>query len=184
MSTPLREPWTVERFLAWEDKQEGRHEFDGASIIPMTGGSRNHQRILYNLLRCLEERLDQEQFDAVAQMRLQIGKRVRYPDVLVCAGQIPGQARTLRDAIVVSEILSEDTATTDRDAKRSDYAHVPGIRRYVLIEQLRRAATVLERAGDQWIETPVADGPIALPELGIELALEDIYRDVRFPSSV
>jgi len=52
MSTPLRESWTVERFLAWEDKQEGRHEFDGATMIPMTGGSRNHQKslIIYDAL--------------------------------------------------------------------------------------------------------------------------------------
>ena len=52
MSTPLRESWTVERFLAWEDKQEGRHEFDVATMIPMTGGSRNHQKslIIYDAL--------------------------------------------------------------------------------------------------------------------------------------
>jgi Uma2 family endonuclease len=184
MSTALRDPWTVERFLAWEDKQEGRHEFDGADIVPMTGGSRAHQRIIYNLLRLLEERLDHEQFDAVPEMRLRIGRRVRYPDVLVCRGRIPDQVQTLHDAIVVFEILSEDTAMLDRDAKRSDYAHVPGIRRYLLVEQLRRAATVLERTGDQWIETPVVADAIALPELGIELALEDIYREGRFPSSV
>ena len=184
MSTALCEPWTVERFLAWEDRQEGRHEFDGADIVLMTGGSRAHQRIIYSLRRLLEERLDHEQFDAVPEMRMRIGRRVRCPDVLVCRGQVPDQTRTLHDAVVVFEILSEDTAMTGRNTKRSDYADVPGIRRYVLIEQLRRAATVLEQTGDQWIETPVVADAIALPELGIELGLEDIYRDVRFPPSV
>lgn len=37
MNLVLREPWTVDRFLAWEDRQEGRHEFDGTQIIEMTG---------------------------------------------------------------------------------------------------------------------------------------------------
>ena len=39
MDTVLDRPWTMERFLAWEDRQEGRHEFDGQQVIPMTGGS-------------------------------------------------------------------------------------------------------------------------------------------------
>lgn len=55
MNVALRDPWTVERFLAWEDKQEGRHEFDGVRVITMTGGCRAHQRIVFNLLRLLED---------------------------------------------------------------------------------------------------------------------------------
>jgi hypothetical protein len=53
MNIVLREPWSVERFLAWEDMQEGKHEFDGSRIIEMTGGSRTHQRIILNLTRML-----------------------------------------------------------------------------------------------------------------------------------
>jgi Uma2 family endonuclease len=146
----------------------------------MTGYSRAHQRIVHNLLRLLEDRLDPEQFDAVAEMRLDVGGKVRYPDVLVCRGRIPGQVRTLRDAVVAFEVLSADTAVTDRGTKRVEYAGVPGMRRYVLIEQLRRAATILERSGDEWIETPVVTGSILLPELGIDVPIADIYQGVRF----
>ena len=180
MSTTLIEPWTVERFLAWEDRQEGRHEFDGTSIVPMTGGSRAHQRTVYNLLRLLDDRLDPDRFDAVAEMRLDVAGRIRYPDVLVCTGRIPDQVRTLRDAIVVFEVLSEDTAVTDRETKRAEYARVPSMRRYVLLEQSRMAAVVLEHAGGQWVEAQVAGGRIALPELGIALPLEEAYKGVAF----
>ncbi len=38
MDSVLDRPWTVESFLAWEDRQDGRHEFDGRNVIPMTGG--------------------------------------------------------------------------------------------------------------------------------------------------
>jgi Uma2 family endonuclease len=51
MNIALREKWTIERFLAWEDQQEGRHEFDGVRITEATGGSRDHQRIVGNLVR-------------------------------------------------------------------------------------------------------------------------------------
>jgi Uma2 family endonuclease len=180
MGTALIEAWTVERFLAWEDRQEGRHEFDGACIVPMTGGSRAHQRIVYNLLRLLDDGLDPDRFDAVAEMRLDVGGKIRYPDVMVCAGRIPDQVRTLRDAVVVFEVLSEDTAATDRETKRAEYARVPSMRRYVLLEQSRIAATVLERAGGQWVEAHVAAGHLALPELGIALPLEEVYKGVAF----
>ena len=53
MNVALREPWTVERFLSREDAQEARDEFDGTRIIEMTGGSRAHHRIIFNLMRLL-----------------------------------------------------------------------------------------------------------------------------------
>jgi hypothetical protein len=42
----LNKPWTLDSFLAWEDRQEGKHEFDGQAIIPMTGGGIAYQRIV------------------------------------------------------------------------------------------------------------------------------------------
>jgi nucleoside phosphorylase len=45
MNVTLRTPWTVERFLAWEERQELRHEFDGVRTIAMTGGTVAHDAI-------------------------------------------------------------------------------------------------------------------------------------------
>lgn len=178
MNVVLREPWTVERFLAWEDKQEGKHEFDGTNIIEMTGGSRAHQRMVMNLVRMLEDRLDPAAFDAVQEMRIAFGRQVRYPDVVVCAGPVAGPTKTLRDAIVLFEVLSPDTADNDRAAKRAGYAQIPGARRYVLLEQDRMAATVLTRTAEGWDETEVTTGALALPEVSVELPLAEIYRRV------
>ncbi len=177
----LREPWSVGRFLSWEDGQQGKHEFDGTRIVEMTGGSRAHQRIIFNIMRLLSERLDPAEFDAVQEMRVAVGGKVRYPDVAVCAGRIPDGVRTLRDAVVTFEILSDDTANTDREEKRIEYARLPGMRRYVLLEQCSMAATVLELVAGEWNETHVITGNIAFPEIGIELPLDEFYRGVRFP---
>lgn len=179
MNVTLREPWTVERFLRWEDGQEGRHEFDGSRIIELTGGSRDHQRIVTNLVRLLEDTLDPERFDVVQEMRIEVAGRVRYPDVSVTAGRIGGKVRTLREAMVLFEVASDDTAETDRGDKRAEYAQLPGIRRYVMLEQSSIAATVLERTANGWAETrPAAELP--LPELGVILPFPAIYRNVRF----
>ncbi len=153
MSIVLRETWTVGRFLEWEDRQERRHEFDGTRIVEMTGGSRAHQQIVANLIRFFEDHLDLGRFDAVQEMRIAVGHEVRYPDVSVVSGAIAGDAKTLRDALVLFEVLSEETLHTDLIAKRDGYARLPSLQHYVLVEQDRMCLTVLERVQDGWRES-------------------------------
>jgi len=57
-------------------------------------------------------------------MRLQIGRRIRCPDVVVCAAPLGQTTRTLTDAVAISEVLSDDTATTDSVTKLIDHADV------------------------------------------------------------
>src|SRR5579875_2990643 len=130
MNIALREPWSVERFLAWEDRQETRHEFDGNRIIEMTGGSRAHQRIVGNLLRVLQDSLDPAGFDVLQEMRIDVGGKIRYPDISVVRAPIGNSVKTLTDAIFLFEVLSEDTADADRGAKVQEYLQLPSIRRY------------------------------------------------------
>ena len=125
MDTVLDHVWTTESVLAWEDRQDDKHEFDGRDVIPMTGGSFAHQDIVFNLRGVLGRRLAGQAFRAGQEMRLRTGVRVRYPDVLVCAGRPDQTTRTLTDALAVFEVLAEDTATTDRVQKLIDYAAVP-----------------------------------------------------------
>jgi Uma2 family endonuclease len=118
MNTVLREPWTVARFLDWEDRQEGKHEFDGGQIIDMTGVSRPHQRIVGNLLRWFEDNLDPERFVAIQEMRIDVGGKVRYPDMAIVKAPADETNKTLHDAGVLFEVLPDETA--DRDLVRSE----------------------------------------------------------------
>ena len=45
MSQTLQRPMTRKAFLAWEERQPVRYEFDGAAVRAMTGGSANHARV-------------------------------------------------------------------------------------------------------------------------------------------
>ncbi len=178
--------WTVDAFLAWEDQQEGKYEFDGRHVTPMAGGSRAHQRIIFNLLTALAQSLDPKRFDAVQEMRMLVDGKVRYPDVCVVEGRIDPMAGTLSDAAVVFEVLSDGTAKADRVDKLAEYATLPGIRCYILLEQPAIAATVFRRereVGDRsWIAEPVTAGVIAMPEVGIELPVADLYAGLAFES--
>jgi Uma2 family endonuclease len=182
VDTVLDRPWTTESFLAWEDRQEFKHEFDGHRVIPMAGGSLAHQRIVLNLCLSLIGLLGDRPLMVVREMRLRIGAQIRCPDVVICAGPLDQTTRTLTDALALFEVLSDDTATTDRVQKLIDYAAVPSLRTYVLLEQAAVAATLLRREpGGAWIASAHMSGELGLPGLDIALPLAELYRALTFP---
>jgi Uma2 family endonuclease len=183
MDTVLDRPWTTESFLAWEDQQEFKYEFDGRHVIPMTGGSIAHQRIVANAWLTLLGLIGDRPLMVLQEMRLRIGPQIRYPDVVICAGPLEQSTRTLTDALVVFEVLSDDTATTDRVVKLRDYAALPSLRSYVLLEQTAVAATLFHRdAGGEWRASPHTDGALALPGVDLAVPLAELYRGLTFPA--
>ena len=102
---------------------------------------------------------------------------------LICASPLDQTTRTLTDAVAVFEVLSDDTATTDRVVKLIDYADVPSLRGYVLLEQTAVAATLLRREpGGAWIASAHTAGSLVLPGLDVALPLADLYRGLTFPA--
>jgi Uma2 family endonuclease len=182
MDTILERPWTAESFLTWADQQEGKHEFDGQRVIAMTGGSVAHQEIMFNLRLALGRLLAGQGFRALLEMRLRIGPRFRYPDVLVCAGPLDQTIKTLTDATAIFEFASDDTAATDRVIKLAEYNEVQSLRCYVLLEQTAMAATLYQRelAGGPWIATAHTGGGLVLPGLDITLPLAELYEGLTF----
>jgi hypothetical protein len=83
---------------------------------------------------------------------------------------------------VVFEVLSSSIASTDRVTKNAEYAATPAIQCYVMLEQVRIGATVFARDGANWVGTVLLDDALlAMPEIGIELALRDLYANVELP---
>ena len=183
LDTVLDRPWTTESFLAWEDRQEGKYEFDGRDVIPMVGGSLAHQDIVIRLRVLLDRLLADSPFQVSHAMRLRIGPRIRTPDVVVCAGPLDQTTRTLTDAVAIFAVLADDTAAIDRVDKLIDYAAVPSLRCYVLLEQTAVAATLFRREpGGAWIASAHTDGALVLPGVDLALPLADLYRGLSFPA--
>lgn len=183
MDTVLERSWTPDSFLAWEDQQEFKYEFDGREVIQMTGGSLAHQRIVLNLCLSLMGLLDGRPFQVAQEMRLRAGSRIRYPDVLVFAGPLGQTTRTLTDALAIFEVLSDDTATTDRVEKLLDYAALPSLHCYVLLEPTIAAATVHAREpGGAWTASVHKTGDLNLAGLDLALPLAALYQGLSFPA--
>ena len=179
MSSVQHEAWSLERFLAWEERQELRHEFDGFGPVAMTGGTLGHEAIggaLRALLRLRLAGLPCRAWGPTA--KVEVAGRIRYPDALVSCTPAPRDSTIVPDPVVVFEILSPGSSYTDRIVKLREYQATASIRRYVILEQDRVAATVFVRHGEAWIATPhTGAATLDMPEIGIELPLAEIYAD-------
>ena len=183
MNVALRRTMSVSEFLAWEERQERRYEFDGFRPVAMTGGTYEHDEITANLRQALKGRLAGKPCRPCGpNVKILAGRSVRYPDVLVTCSPIPRGATVIDDPVVVFEVVSKDNERTDRIDKLRDYGDTRSIRRYVILEQTSIGASVFARRGEDWIATVLAEGDVLqLPELGIELPLAECYAGLEFP---
>jgi len=93
-------------------------------------------------------------------------------------------ARVVTDPVVVFEVLSPSTASTDIGVKNQEYRDTPSIQRYVMLSQDDQRATIFARAGDDWVGHIVAgDAILDMPEIGIEVSLAELYEGVSFARS-
>ncbi len=182
MNVALRKPMSLDGFLEWEERQELRYEFDGFQPIAMTGGTYSHALIQGNLIIALGIRLRGRPCRVIgSELKIAVAGSIRYPDAFVVCSPVPADATVVSDPVVVFEVLSASTATTDHIVKNQEYRDTPSIRRYVMVEQDQQAATVFARAGDDWVGHVVSgDVALAMPEIGIELPLAELYEGVSF----
>ena len=117
-------------------------------------------------------------------MKILVDGRVRYPDVVVSCSPATGTADVLPNPVVVFEVLPPGTASIDRLVKNAEYQATPSIQRYVMVEPGRMGATVFSRDGDRWAGLIlIGDAVLAIPEIGVEIPLPDLYLGVALPSA-
>ena len=70
---------------------------------------------------------------------------------------------------------------TTGSSKPANIRPTPSVQRYIMLEQDSVNAVVYARSGDAWThEILVADSILALPEIGVELHLAELYEGIVF----
>jgi Uma2 family endonuclease len=172
---------TLAEFLAWEERQELRYEFNGFAPVAMTGGTAAHDLITFNLRKVLDARLNGKPCRPWGpNMKIVVDGRARYPDALVVCQPVPLTATIADNPVVVFEVVSEGSSSTDLIDKNREYRATPSIQRYVILQQTRVAAVAFARRGQDWLSEIVAgpDAILQLPEIDIELPLAEVYANV------
>ena len=180
---------SLEEYRNLETRAETKQEYHDGEIIEMTGGSINHNRLVRNLIRLLDNALRKTIYEVFpSDLRLWIPQYNRglYPDLMIIAGE-PLFSDNRNDEILnpclIIEVLSPSTSSYDRGDKFRYYRSIPQLNQYLLVSQGEILIESYSKTSENhWLlqEYIPARGIISLDSLGISLNLADIYEGIDF----
>ena len=182
-------PMSFDAYLRFSERYEVRYEYMGGFAYAMSGGTRAHHDVGFNIAIALRSRTSGTPCRAYAQaFRVRTPRGDAYfPDAMVACGARPtGDAEYLDDPCLIIEVLSRSTARTDHGEKRLAYQEIPSLRAYLIVESTWRAVHRHWRDDTgEWQRETIsgASGSVPLPcPAGATLTLEEIYEDVALPT--
>jgi Uma2 family endonuclease len=181
MLSPQRTDFiSVADYLQSELLRDTRHEYLEGRVYAMAGASKNHQRIITNVVRSFSEHLRNTPCDTYASdIKIRIGDLAFfYPDVIVtCEDDTENTYYTGQPAIIV-EVLSKSTRRKDETTKRQLYQTLPSLQEYVLIEQDIVDIEICRR-GQGWLPEHYFMGDeITFAAIDLTLSVNEIYERV------
>ena len=181
--------YTLDEYREQEEVADFRSEYHDGKIVPMTGGTINHNRIVRNLVSILDTFLKGKPYEVfTSDLRVWIPeyKRGVYPDVMIVANQPVfndnRQDEILNPAFVV-EVLSKSTEEYDRGNNFLYYRSIPEFQEYLLISQYEYLVEHYKKTGEeQWLLQGYRgnNSEIALQSIDGSLAINDLYSMVDF----
>jgi Uma2 family endonuclease len=184
--------YTPEEYLAIETSSEIRHEYINGEIIPMTGGTPEHNEIASILNAILRINLRGKPYSIfIADQRLWIPEKklYTYPDVMIVQRPIQlqtGRKDTVINPIFIAEVLSQSTKSYDKDEKFSAYRTIPSFQEYLLIDQYSQHIEHYSKSGfNQWIfsEYNNSEDYINLTSISCEISLLEVYDGIDFKTN-
>ena len=179
--------YSPEEYIALEEAADYKSEYIDGEIIPMAGGSTNHNQIAGNFYAELSfafKKLDYRVFMSDVRLWLPQGRIYTYPDVMVVVGEpeyYNNRTDTITNPSVIIEVLSPSTKGYDRSKKFEAYRSIPKFQEYLLIDQTRIYIEHFSKTDKKrwsFCEYDESDDAIALSSLSFEVSLADIYNKV------
>ncbi|MFL6257049.1 MAG: Uma2 family endonuclease [Pyrinomonadaceae bacterium] len=193
-SQPKTKYLTPEEYLAVERQNEYKSDYIDGEMLAMTGASRRHNLITFNIANALGPQLRGRSCEAyVNDMRVKIASRreyaYTYPEVAVVCGEPQfedGHLDTLLNPTVLIEVLSESTERYDRGKKFSFYRTIESLAEYVLIAQDEyRIEQYVKQPDERWMlsDHRSLEAVVQLDSIQCALALREVYDKVSLPPS-
>ena len=180
---------TEAEYLSGETLSRVRHEYVAGHVYAMAGASKAHNTIAGNFFARLRQHLRGTPcrgFIADMKVRVEQASTYYYPDVVVTCSErdtAPGAPKDyLTDPLLLVEVLSPATESTDRREKMRAYALLDSLREYVLVDSRSQQVEVYRKQPDggwaQWIWS--AGETARLDSVDLALPLDELYEDVVF----
>jgi Uma2 family endonuclease len=176
---------TADEYFLWESRQEERYEYWDGELVAMSGGTRAHNRVCGNFFSLLDNALIDRECDVyINDVKLQVepGQKYFYPDVVVTCDNRDDNDLFVQFPSLIIEVLSPSTEAVDRGFKFARYRQFTTLQEYILVSASSPLVEVFRRNDKgQWVlsEYNIEDRLI-LESLGVEIAIVDLYRQVKF----
>ncbi len=185
--------YTLEEYRKLEETAEFRSEYRDGEIVPMTGGTINHNRITGNIYSFVKYALRGQNAEAfINDLRLWIPRyrRGTYPDVMVISGESvfsDGRKDEILNPTLIVEVLSNSTEDFDRENKFRFYRSIPDFCEYILVDQYEfLVEQYFKNESGQWLfqEYEGETVSVSFVSLGLQMSMSDIYEKVIFEKQV
>lgn len=180
--------YTPEEYLQLEEQAEYKSEYRDGEIIPMTGGTTNHNEISGNIYANLKFGLKKQNYRVyIADVRLWIPRYrlYTYPDVMLIKGEpiyADKGTTTVTNPVMIAEVLSPSTQNYDLGDKFTYYRSIPEMQEYILISQQQQHVIQYTKTEAGWLlseyEAEIEAIELSCADLRLELA--EIYSGVDF----
>ncbi|MBE9230995.1 Uma2 family endonuclease [Cuspidothrix issatschenkoi LEGE 03284] len=181
--------YTPEEYLELEEKALYKSEYRNGEIVPITGGTGNHNKITLVIAAILLYALRRTKYEVfMGDMRLWIPefRQYTYPDVMVTDGKAiytNNKNTTVTNPLLIVDVLSKYTKNYDQGDKFTFYRSITQFKEYVLVPQNQYQVMHYSKTNEgEWTfrEYKSENDIIKLQYLDFEISLVDIYQDVNF----
>ncbi len=181
---------TPAQYLIVERAAEYKSEYIEGEVVAMTGASRRHNLIAFNIAGELKPQLKGRACEGyLGDMRVRVpsSRLYTYPDVVVVCEEPrfeDDQLDTLLNPTLLVEVLSDSTEKYDRGKKFGFYRTIESLSDYLLIAQdERRIEHYAKQPDGRWLlaEYSSPDDLIALDSISCRLVLREVYDKVALP---
>ncbi len=189
MAQPETKHYTIDDYLELEVASETRSEYRNGEIVPMTGGTPDHNDIASNLVAMLKAALKGKPYRVfILDQRLWIpgANLYTYPDVMVLPKPLElqtGRKDTVMNPCLIAEVLSKSTKNYDRSEKFLAYRTIPTFQEYLLIDQHRiQVEHHVKQSAHQWLFSEYSDlsASLTLSSVEVQLQIADLYETIEF----
>ena len=169
-------------YLEIERDNPIRHEYRRGLVYAMVGGTDNHDRITFNLLKLIDDHFGDPSPCRFYSGNVKVNYQDEfyyYPDAFVtCDPRDRSDRYIKRYPKLIAEVLSSSTQAFDTSEKFEDYRKLDSLEEYILISQGSQQIECHRRTpADTW-ETVIykAGELVQLTSIDLEFAIAELYR--------
>jgi len=175
-------PMTREEYRAWAMAQSrGRFERINGIVVAMAPERVSHAIVKARVWRALDQAVASAGLDDCRALpdgvTVEVDDNDYEPDAIVHCGPLNLDGTTANNPLVIVEVLSPNTAKTDRALKLGEYFKLPSLHHYLIVWPDKPQVVHHRRddAGGGIDNNIITSGVIRLDPPGLAITFEDIY---------